>query len=308
MDSDPASYIVRVADSEPLVEAWSSRRLPYEPKGWLLHLRAELRTAIAPLQAGTEQVLHAVYGSMDTTPCDAENILIYNVGPGYVAAAGAHGLRLERTTAVPPAPEPLAAGTPHYHRYELVGRDAGFHHWRQEAELAAWTNIVVPPLKDTTRLATIWWQLRTGALLHHSQPLTTPSRFGLRLALTVPAGARFRLPSALKPLLDGTIAAFHAHTGDDAEPLTRVASALGQDAEGTARLLRDDTRAVLGRRCLVWNWSDGVQWNPADDQCETLEILVQTHPQPTWLCSGSLFTPQPAEPVTHINAREGLRS
>jgi len=306
--SGPAPYIVRGSGSGPLIEAWSSRRLPYEPKGWLLHLRSDLRTAIAPLQAGPDQVLHAVYGSMDTTYCDAENILIYNVGPGYVAAAGAHGLRLERTTAVPPAPAPLAAGTPHYHRYELVERDAGFQHWRRDAELAAWTDIVVPPLKDTTCLATIWWQLRTGALLHHSQPAPPPARFGLRLALTVPAGTRFRPPSALKPLLDGTIAAFHAHTGNDAEPPARVAAALKQDADATARLLRDDTRAVLGGRCLVWNRSDGVQWNPADDKCEALEVLVQTHPQPTWLCSGSLFTLQPAQPATRVDAREGLRS
>jgi len=193
---------------------------------------------------------------------------------------------------MPPALEPLAAGTPHYYRYELVGRDAGFQHWRQDAELATWAHIALPLLNAAPGPAAVWWQLKTGSLLHHSPP--PPTRFGLRLALTVPAGARFRLPSALKALIDGTIAAFHSHTGDDAEPLARVATALGRDADGTARLLRDDTRAVLGIRRLIWNRGEGVQWNPADSQCEALQVLVQTNLQPTWLCSGSLFTLQPA--------------
>ena len=305
MVSHAASSMVRGAGSGPLAEAWSSRRLPFEPEGWLLRLRADLRTAVAPFQVGAEQVLHAVYGSADTRACDAENILIYNLGPGYFAAAGPQGLRLDRTTAVPPAPEPLAAATPHYHRYELVGRDAGFQHWRQDAELAAWRDIALPPLNAAPGPAPVWWQLRTGALLHHSPPPPPPPRFGLRLALTVPAGARFRLPSALKTLIDGTIAAFHSHTGENAEPLARIATALGRDVAGTARLLRDDTRAVLGIRRLVWNRGEGVQWNPADSQCEALEVLVQTNPQLTWPCSSSLFTLQPA---ASFAMRDGLRS
>ena len=186
-----------------------------------------------------------------------------------------------------------------------MGRDAGFQHWRQDAELAAWRDIALPPLNAAPGPAPVWWQLRTGALLHHSPPALPPTRFGLRLALTVPTGARFCLPSALKTPIDGTIAAFHSHIGEDAEPLARVARALGQDADGTARLLRDDTRAVLGVRRLVWNRGEGVQWNPADSQCEALEVLVPTTPQLTWLCSGSLFTLQPRASFAR---REGLRS
>src|SRR5207237_6008038 len=65
-----------------MVEAWSVRRLPFEPTGALLELRSALRQALSSLtnRAGPGYRLSAVYRSVGTDLVDAENVLLYNVG------------------------------------------------------------------------------------------------------------------------------------------------------------------------------------------------------------------------------------
>jgi hypothetical protein len=46
-------YEVVVDPTGLCVEAWSTKRLPFEPKGWLRSLRAELRGELPGLYGGT---------------------------------------------------------------------------------------------------------------------------------------------------------------------------------------------------------------------------------------------------------------
>lgn len=62
------------------VVAWSTRRLPFEPAGWLLEFRRTLRAAVTALEAPAGTPLTAIYASADRSPCDVENVLVYNVG------------------------------------------------------------------------------------------------------------------------------------------------------------------------------------------------------------------------------------
>jgi hypothetical protein len=296
MNANLPPYIVCVTGTPPVVEAWSRCRLPFEPRGWLRDLRADLRAAAALLVADKGSVLRAVYATADPTACDVENVLLYNVGPGSFARAATQGVRLERTDVVPASTTPVAAGL-HYHRYELEERGSGFRHWQQEAELASWPAVQVPPLTSTIGPTRLWWAIRTSDQVSVRLPATTPAHLGPNIRLTVPAGAPFNLASALKPLLDAVVCAFHAHTGDSGtEPGARVGQALGVEAAIVDDLVRREERAVLGTRRLLWPWRDGVQWNPADDCCAAIEVLVDTHAAGSWLCSGRLYTLQPALP------------
>lgn len=69
-------YEVVVDLKELCVEAWSPKRLSFEPKGWLGSLRAELRVALPGLYEEPDTVLAAMYGSPDREPCDVENVLL----------------------------------------------------------------------------------------------------------------------------------------------------------------------------------------------------------------------------------------
>jgi hypothetical protein len=130
------AYLVTIDDEDRTVEAWSTSRLPFEPKGWLLELRAELRTALKRVRSRDGRVLSALYGSPISGYCDAENILIYNVGASHMAAASVSGLRVERSYRSPDPPADLDGGADHYWRYSHAPTGEPFAAWREERTVA----------------------------------------------------------------------------------------------------------------------------------------------------------------------------
>src|SRR5438552_4510390 len=68
-------FLERGRDS---VELWSTARLQFEPKGWQLEMRHDLRDALRALDGDQVSALYA--SPLIDSRCDIENILIYNVG------------------------------------------------------------------------------------------------------------------------------------------------------------------------------------------------------------------------------------
>jgi hypothetical protein len=147
------SYVV--IGSGSLVEAWSTARLQFEPRDWQRQFRAELRGAASVLVANGQPLL-ADYRSPVLDSCDAENILFYNVGTRVFVAATAAGLRFERGYVVPPCPVGLASAAQHYHCYELAPSSGAFSLWRNEARLASFGPVRLPPLSAATMPSGIW--------------------------------------------------------------------------------------------------------------------------------------------------------
>jgi hypothetical protein len=76
-----------IGPGDGIVEVWSSRRLPFQPKGSSLDLRSHLRESLRQraTNVGDGYSLDASYSSAHTSLVDVENVLLYNVG---VAAVG----------------------------------------------------------------------------------------------------------------------------------------------------------------------------------------------------------------------------
>jgi hypothetical protein len=285
-------YKVVVDPKGLCVEAWSSKRLPYKPKGWLASLRAELRGTLPALYGGPDHVLAAVYGSPDPAPCDVENVLLYNVGAHALRVVAAHGLRLERSYGCPEPPAPLAGTGRHYVRYCCSPRAAGFQAWTEERVLASWSAVPMPALSEATKPAAVWFAL-AAAEVEATQALGPQEPFGLRLKLEVPRTERVAPAKIVKPLVDGTISALHCHDGRAlAEISRRLVEEIEAPGEKIAARLMDDRYAVLGSRRLLWPRAEGVQWNPADDRCVALGLQIDRGDR---LClSGRLFAVAPS--------------
>lgn len=105
--SDPqGTYVVR--GDQQRVEAWSTVRLPYEPRGAMVGLRADLRSALERLATRDGHVVNAVYSADDSREfVDTENVLFYNVGSASFRSLASTGIRFERSYAVPAAPDRL---------------------------------------------------------------------------------------------------------------------------------------------------------------------------------------------------------
>lgn len=271
----PRPYEVVVYPGGRCVEAWSTKRLPFEPKGWLLSLRAELRGAVSSLHNAPDSVLAAMYGSPEAGACDVENVLLYNVGPRAFAVIAAHGLRLERSYICPEPPVALDGVARHYVRYAPSPVTAGFEAWTRGSVLAEWSRIPMPELTEATKPARVWYAM-AKAEIDVATTVEDQQPFGLCLLLEVPPGGRIAPAKIVKPLIDGTIAALHCHDGSTLAELSRRLSAqISVHPETIGMMLVDDRSAVLGPRRLLWARAESVQWNPADDRCLAVEVLVR---------------------------------
>ena len=302
---DP-TYLIRAAtDPHGPVEIWSEARLPFEPRGEVATMRDDLRVAVARLRASSDEILHGAYMSDATRAVDAENVLFYNVGAGSFRASSHAGVRFERLFAPCPRPPGAIGFRPlHYARYSVVPRQERFTAWTAASVVARWRQARIPPMNELVRPSAVWLGMKRAAVEAVGSPPDVNAPFGLRVVVTRGAGGTNNPMAMLKPLLDGIVAAFHCHDGQDLDVLShRLGLQLRIPAHEAARLLRDESGAVLGRRRLLWSWGDSVQWNPADDACAAAEVVLADagDPRIEWSHSGELLR------VVPIGNREGTR-
>jgi hypothetical protein len=107
-----------IASDPDRVQAWSAFRLPFEPKSPAVRaFRDALRAAIGGLER--RPALRAVYQSADPTPCDVENVALYNVGSAPFRGLGTDELLVERPRGFSPR-APSGAPLAHYLAYESL--------------------------------------------------------------------------------------------------------------------------------------------------------------------------------------------
>ena len=272
---DP-DFVVAVAAQR--VEAWSVRRLPFEPKGSMLDLRSALRSAIRDLEP--VGLIRCAYASPSSDFCDAENVLLYNVGMSAFSHVLREGVAFERRFAPPPSPAPLSGPALPHHLYSS-STELTTPHWRRDTEVVSWSSSLPAKL---TKAADWWWTTRAS-----DRTVSIREHLSQRFALDLRVGGLNRpLGGVLKPMLDGIIAAFHRDLAADRESVTRLAQHLQQpEAEVVRELATED--APLGTRVLVRPFRDGLQWNPADDLCVACRVEVRDDSR-TRAVEGQLFS------------------
>lgn len=252
-----------VVNGRQSVEAWSVRRLPFEPGGSMLMLRETIRSALGEMDAGGAGSLRAVYATESTDFCDAENVLLYNVGPASFTRLAGRRLTFERSSSVPACPVPLSGRALHHQRYS-VDDVPSFEYWTVDGVVARGHSSMP---RRTAKPADWWWQVRIATRSSATVP-SVSGPFGLRVRIHSAAGV---LPAMLKPLLDGVIAGLHSDASPSEEAAARVADDLHLEPETVRRHLTSP--GPLGeRRPLVRPYRTGVQWNPADDLCAACTV------------------------------------
>jgi len=288
----PVEYIVQPSRDQRVVEVWSARLLPFEPKGRYLDLRKDIRDGIHALPENPDGVLHAICGTpqQPNEKWDVENILFYNVGTSYFAPLARRGVRFERAFSYPSPPQPLGTQNIAYHRYTTASLDEEFAYWKSSQLLARWTNIEIPRLSASSKPASIWHRMVASPMEIVARPEVPPPRFGLTVMIAAPASVgTVNTVDVLKPLIDGLVSSFQAHDGEPDEVSRRTATELGIDRQTVASLLCQRDRALLGARQLVVLRAQGVTWQPNDHLLLAAEVRVHTHPGTQWLVSGALF-------------------
>ncbi len=275
--------IVASADA---VRAWSDVRLPFEPKGDARVFRDQLRDALRGL--ARRPVLHAQYVSADDSPCDVENITLYNLGVGAFAGLGTQALVVERPRARSPR-APSGAPRPHFLAYRVLTEVPTWTAWRPRRKLVAWHGAQVrSPLTATS----VWASLKAGeAEVVRAWDGSSP----LGITVSVASDRTPSLVNAVKALLDGVVAAGHAHDRDDlVEMAAHLALKLRVSPQGPLAWLSDRAGAVLGSRRLLHARAGGVQWNPADDHVVAFTVTREVAGRAGTSIAAEVWTVRPA--------------
>ncbi len=274
------------ADHES-VEAWSTSRLPFEPtkvtaRPWLPQFRSRLREEVKKLPAVPGEMLIVQFATDETQLFDAENVLLYNVGLDAFRRSGYDGVRFERRDWAW-APNGLD-GAHCYHRYSFGPSESS----AGGVALARWSGVPLDAFARDPSASLAWLAMRT-AEVEVAAPVAIGSRFAVHMTLDVPAGSSASAVQLLKPLLDGTISAFHDYVGEDLDRMSlRLAEVLREEQPRIRSLLVGAGVALLGPRRVIGGWGATTQWNPADDLCTSGSLIVRRGDAPTWRLTGAL--------------------
>ena len=277
------------------VNLWTDRYLPYERLSLeQLAAREELRRRLRSLVAARGEILHASYKGFKPTNMDVENVLLYNIhdsGSSFLPSV-ANGVRFELAV----GPRRRAPSKREYacsYQYRVIPPTIEAASWRRAHRVVAFHDVSLGGFGSAKRLEQSWLAVHGGEAKTISGKVSPTTPFGVFLKLAVPLGATGDLrPELVKSMVDGTIAAFQAHSDRSTvvEISTRLARTTGAEADRFAELLLDQRRAVLGVvNRLVHVRGSGVQWAPSDHMCVVGEVLREDSTGPDWGLSGEIW-------------------
>ena len=258
-----------------IVELWSSKRLPFEPKGWQHDMRASLRTAISRLVVDDNSILIALYKSSDKNLCDIDNILFYNIGSAVFENVCYNGFFLERSFGSVNQLSEKSEIYSHYMRYEFFNQNRQPVYWKIKKELASWKNLKIKKLTSISK-AHMFWQVFKENQISVFTDKIYDGYYGIEIELVLSKNDKINSAILIKPLLDGVISAFHSYEGNQLEEVSeRLAIKLSENAEYISTLLVDKTISIFGSRCVLHPFKNYVQWNPSDDKCVIIKLICK---------------------------------
>lgn len=280
---DHLSYRVSLLPDKSGLEAWSTARLPFEPKGIMQDFRNEIRQGLLSIEADPRATLRATHSGSSNDHVDAENVLFYNVGTSTFRHLAGTTLIFEKDR----APSDPASGYPYYSKYEVV-RDPSLSLYELDSELARFDTGEGLDLSDPTA---VWLAVKRGH--QETYRLNLDADYALLATIGGRAARKRNLANVIKTVFDGVIAAFACHTvgttlRDIAEKLSVKT---GAEVDEVIQHIRDEQNAVLATGLLAWPRASGIQWNPPDDRC--VAGLLTRDENHQCALSGSLWSVRP---------------
>lgn len=282
---DGQNFLIYKKDD--IVVAFSQYRIPLEKSVKTSLFKKQLLTAITEIRTPNDELLVGRYGTLNASRSffDLENVLFYNIGASVFNKKCERGIsfsalsieemqRLREEYAVP-------SNFTHIYEYSLKAKERCVS--LNGKAIVEWEAIPFCNLKGA-KPADCWKCLRENEdLMHIGQAIDCEKsdRFIVCLCVEKPASSALNISSAMKPLLDGLICAFHG--GRDIEKQEELAIKLGCEEQ---RL--DNFRLnLLGKRDYVSFYRDNIKWNPADHLCQSVCITVVEGA--SWKLAGSLY-------------------
>lgn len=289
---DHKPYYFFKQKDERTVVVFSKFRVPFDlPKSnveIIKQLKSDLIKEIKNLQPFDNCILQARYGTTEKKSFyDVENVLFYNIGTTHFKPFTKQGVtfsvvdeqeidKLRKKWKIP-------VEYTHYYEYQLTAtkNENSFTDL-----LAQFENI---PLKCLgLKPANSWKTIKneeSKIQVYDKIDCEKKDTFALVLNIEKPKDVQFNIMTAMKPLLDGLICAFHSSqfSEDELEYFSKILNCKKE-------ILNSASINVLGERTsrYIQIYRNNVKWNPADDLCNYVYISISNGT--SWSLSGKIYS------------------
>ena len=257
-------YIVLSSDCE--VMACSKIKISFEPSPAQLMFRKLMQSKLKALRPFDNQVLYAQYGCASSSFIDVENALFYNIG-----TASFRSVLSKETSVYFQKMQP----------YEIYGFDNWefqyFYHyfwmpkgkyknWWEKELICEWNDVPLKKVNSTSKATEYYMAIKQSPSLVKCFGNESKLALGLKIRLSIPKTAKFtNVVSAMKPMIDGTICAFHTPNGIAVDEVSKLLN-----IDGEVFLSADKT--CLGKWCYINPYRKSIKWNPQDDRLDYVVI------------------------------------
>lgn len=266
---------ITITDS--LVEFRADSYIPFEPKRESVEMnnRAMIRSAVKYLNPGENDILLAQFGNFSGTDWffDLENILFYNIGTSYFDNACKNGIAFCQMKSRADSDSKFV------YRYETTNVE---NISIPDKVFAEWLNIPFDKFNASLKPIDYWKRFKEN---WNNVKISTENKvvgdFGIQLHITLAKGKQINIATAMKPMLDGIICAFHPANQD----LSSFCEALSCPKEQLA----GDEKCILQPREYIYHYRGGIKWNPEDDKCKFVIITLSQGDTHSTYISGQIF-------------------
>ncbi|MBQ8783718.1 MAG: hypothetical protein IJZ57_08110 [Clostridia bacterium] len=281
--------------NERSVALFSKGRIPFDcsktDTELLKILKKELVLALKLLQSFENSVLCAKYGTTDEAKnyFDVENVLFYNVGTSIFNSLTQQGVKFSHISSFEIAKLQKQWNIPeeysHYYEYTLHSKP--LLPPQMKNPLAEWDNIRFCKCVGLTPLM-VWKTIKDEAVniqIYDKINCDYGDNFSLFLEIEKPKQVKFSIMTAMKPLLDGLICAFHNSDFEESE-----VDYFSQKLKCNRDKIKSKELNILGERKskYIQIYRNNVKWNPADDMCQHVTISIKEGN--LWKLSGKIYS------------------
>ncbi len=276
--------------------ALSKFRIPFdlyllkgERKENILSFRNDLIEAIKTLKSHDNQLLFGRYGSTDTVNVfyDVENILFYNVGTSNFKNLVKNGISFSSLESDETESILSEYGIEYSCIYEYSMIDYDNDVCGKNQLLAKWDSVDFCKFKGS-KPVDYWKSIKSiekEIIRYRGIDCNKNEAFGLDLTVSVPLGIDFNIATSMKPFLDGLICAFHSEEKmeDDLEYLI-------DKVQCPKSWFSNNSLDLFGARQYLYKYRDYIKWNPADDLCKNVRIVLVPAQEKEWKLGGKIYS------------------
>lgn len=263
-----------------MIRAYAEERLNFEPKDWRKEFKKDLSNAIREFIPGGE-FLKAKLITSEEDFFDVENVMFYNLGTANFKKLDTKRVwfSLERV-------ENSHTGK-YIHEYSSVD---SFSEIKGEV-IAEWSNIIVEK-PTTSRKPLDYWITFKQSKSIKTNCSNYCGDFGVSIEISKPRNEVINITNIQKPLLDGIISVFHKTASVDNGVIEYTASKTSYSAEDIKGFLSNNKIAVLPQRDIIQKYREGIKWNPQDEKCTDVRIVIREIEDKFYKISGCMFIKQ----------------